>query len=59
MLAMVMKSNRSPLEPTKLQDRLPGPGEIRVKIGACGVCRTDLHVVDGELPDAKLPIIPA
>ena len=36
----------------------PGAGEIRVRIEACGVCRTDLHVVDGELPDPKLPIIP-
>lgn len=36
----------------------PGPGEIRVKIGACGVCRTDLHVVDGELPKVPLPLIP-
>ena len=36
----------------------PGPGEIRIKVGACGVCRTDLHVVDGELPNPVLPIIP-
>ena len=36
----------------------PGPGQIRVRIEACGVCRTDLHVVDGELPDPKLPIVP-
>jgi propanol-preferring alcohol dehydrogenase len=36
----------------------PGPGEILVGVAACGVCRTDLHVVDGELPDAKLPIVP-
>jgi propanol-preferring alcohol dehydrogenase len=42
----------------ELADRQPGPGEIRVKVGACGVCRTDLHVVDGELPDPKVPIIP-
>ena len=35
-----------------------GPGEIRVKVAACGVCRTDLHVVDGELPNPKVPIIP-
>ena len=37
---------------------MPGPGEIRVRVEACGVCRTDLHVVDGELPDPKLPIVP-
>ena len=58
MLAMVLKSLRTPLEPTELDDRLPGAGEIRVKVAACGVCRTDLHVVDGELPNPKLPIIP-
>jgi propanol-preferring alcohol dehydrogenase len=58
MLAMVLKSLRTALEPTELQDRHPGPGEIRVKVSACGVCRTDLHVVDGELPGPRLPIIP-
>jgi len=36
----------------------PGPGEILIEIEACGVCRTDLHVVDGELPHPKLPIVP-
>ena len=36
----------------------PGPGEILLEVAACGVCRTDLHVVNGELPDPKLPIIP-
>jgi len=36
----------------------PGPGEVLIAISACGVCRTDLHVVDGDLPDPKLPIIP-
>ena len=39
-------------------DRQPGPGDIRVKVAACGVCRTDLHVVDGELTNPKVPIIP-
>jgi len=55
---MVLKKLKTALEWTELPDRQPGPGEIRVKIGACGVCRTDLHVVDGELPDPKVPIIP-
>jgi propanol-preferring alcohol dehydrogenase len=41
-----------------LPDRQPGPGQIRVKVLACGVCRTDLHVFDGELPAPKSPIIP-
>lgn len=36
----------------------PGPGQLLVRVRACGVCRTDLHVVDGELPDAKRPVVP-
>jgi len=55
---MVLKKIGAALEWTDLADPQPGPGEIRVKISACGVCRTDLHVVDGELPDPKVPIIP-
>ena len=58
MQAMVLKKLKTPLEWTELPDRQPGPTEIRVKVLACGVCRTDLHVVDGELPNPKLPIIP-
>ena len=58
MHAMVLKRLRGDLEWTALPQRDPGPGEIRVKVGACGVCRTDLHVVDGDLPGPKLPVIP-
>ena len=58
MHAMVLKKIGAALEWTDLADPQPGPGEIRVKVSACGVCRTDLHVVDGELPDPKVPIIP-
>ena len=58
MHAMMLKAVGAHLEWTELADRHPGPGEIRVKMGACGVCRTDLHVVDGELPDPRVPIIP-
>lgn len=58
MHAMVLNRIGASLEWTDLPDREPGPGEIRVKVLACGVCRTDLHVVDGELPDPVLPIIP-
>ena len=58
MRAMVLNKPRTPLEWTELPERRPGPGEIRVKVLACGVCRTDLHVLDGELPDPKSPIIP-
>ncbi len=55
---MVLNTPGTPLEWTELPDRQPGPGQIRVKVLACGVCRTDLHVLDGELPDPKSPIIP-
>jgi propanol-preferring alcohol dehydrogenase len=58
MQAMVLKKIGQPLAWTELPDPEPGPGEIRVKILACGVCHTDLHVVDGELPNPQVPIIP-
>ncbi len=58
MHAMLLTAIGQPLRWTELPDRLPGPGEIRVRIAACGVCRTDLHVVDGELAEHPLPIIP-
>jgi len=58
MKAMVLNKPGTPLEWTELPDRRPGPGEIRVKVLACGVCRTDLHVFDGDLPHPNSPIIP-
>ena len=58
MHAMVLNSPGSALVWTELDNRLPAAGEIRVKVAACGVCRTDLHVVDGELPEPRTPIIP-
>ncbi|WP_454887563.1 zinc-dependent alcohol dehydrogenase family protein [Sphingomonas oryzagri] len=58
MHAMVLNEPRGRLFWSELPDRTPGPGEILVAIGACGVCRTDLHVVDGDLAETKLPIIP-
>jgi propanol-preferring alcohol dehydrogenase len=58
MKAMVLNKIGAPLEWTELPDRLPETHEIRVKVLACGVCRTDLHVVDGELPNPETPIIP-
>jgi propanol-preferring alcohol dehydrogenase len=58
MHAMVLNALHTPLAWTELPDRQPGPGQIRVKVVACGVCRTDLHVVDGELPQPQVPIIP-
>lgn len=58
MQAMVLHKIGQPLELQERPDPSPGPGEIRVRVEACAVCRTDLHVVDGDLPDPKLPIIP-
>lgn len=58
MHAMTLDATGSPLTWTERPDRPPGPGEIRIKVTACGVCRTDLHVIDGELPDPQVPIIP-
>jgi alcohol dehydrogenase, propanol-preferring len=58
MRAMVLEEPRTPLVMRERPTPAPGPGDILIEIGACGVCRTDLHVVDGELPDPKLPIVP-
>jgi propanol-preferring alcohol dehydrogenase len=58
MIAMQLKATGQPLERVELPDPSPGPDEVRLRVGACGVCRTDLHVVDGELPMGKMPIIP-
>lgn len=48
----------SPLVLTDLPDPAPGPGEIRVKVSACAICRTDLHVIEGDLPIRRMPLIP-
>src|SRR6266446_8942287 len=58
MRAMVLEEPRIPLVLRERQRPAPAPGEILVEIAACGVCRTDLHVVDGELPRPKLPVVP-
>ena len=58
MEAMVLKAPHTALELRSVADPRPGPGQLVVKVDACGVCRTDLHVVDGELPHARSPIIP-
>jgi alcohol dehydrogenase, propanol-preferring len=58
MQAMVLERPGTPLKLTELPDPRPAGGEVRVRVAACGVCRTDLHVVDGELPNPKLPIVP-
>jgi propanol-preferring alcohol dehydrogenase len=58
MRAMVLDRPGTPLVPRERPVPPPAAGEILVDVAACGVCRTDLHVVDGELPDPKLPIVP-
>ncbi len=58
MHAMVLTAPGAPLQFERREDPVPGSGDVRVKVGACGVCRTDLHVVDGELPDIAYPIVP-
>ena len=57
MQAMVLVEPRRPLELRELVDPRPQPGQVLLRVRACGVCRTDLHVADGELPDPKLPLV--
>ena len=58
MKAMVLNGSGSRLEPSEREVPVALPGEILVRVRACGVCRTDLHIVDGELPPVELPIVP-
>jgi propanol-preferring alcohol dehydrogenase len=58
MHAMVLEAPGQPLQYMEVPIPKPGPDQILIKVHACGVCRTDLHVVDGELTDPKLPVIP-
>ena len=48
----------SPLQNHDVPPPEPAPGEIRLKVSVCGVCRTDLHIIEGEIPHAKLPVVP-
>jgi propanol-preferring alcohol dehydrogenase len=57
MLAMVLERPRSPLVAAETAEPEPGPGQVVVAVRACGVCRTDLHIVDGELARPKLPLV--
>jgi len=57
MKAMVLEEVGSPLVLREREDPRPGPGQVLVRVGACGVCRTDLHVVDGELTEPRLPLV--
>jgi propanol-preferring alcohol dehydrogenase len=58
MHAMVLEAHGAPLIWRERPDPSAMPGTVRIKVSACGVCRTDLHVVDGELPDIRYPVIP-
>ena len=62
MKAMILRQfgpiERNPLELAEIPIPQPGPGEILVKVKVCGVCHTDLHTVEGDLPEIKLPVIP-
>src|SRR5437660_5211062 len=57
MRAMVLKRPGEPLLLEDIPRPQPGPGEILLRVRACGVCRTDLHIVDGELDSPKLPLV--
>jgi len=58
MKAMVLHRAREPLRLETVPDPEPAPGQILIRVEACGVCRTDLHIIDGELTRPKLPLIP-
>ncbi len=58
MRAMVLEEVGRPLRSVRRETPCPGRGQLLLKVSACGVCRTDLHLVDGELPDTKPPIVP-
>ena len=58
MRAMVLDRARTPLRPAEFPDPEPAKGEILLRVRACGVCRTDLHIVDGDLTEPKLPLVP-
>lgn len=58
MRALVLTEPHRPLELVERPDPTPGPGQVLLGVRACAVCRTDLHIVDAELPDPKLPLVP-
>lgn len=57
MRAMVLERPRAPLVARDIPDPAPGPGQVLLRVRACAVCRTDLHVIDGDLHDPKLPLV--
>ena len=58
MRAMVLERQRQPLRLAELPEPEPGPGQVLLDVRACGVCRTDLHILDGDLTEPKLPLVP-
>jgi alcohol dehydrogenase, propanol-preferring len=58
MHAQLLTTIKAPLAAVELPSPHPGPRQVLIRVRACAVCRTDLHVVDGELPDPKLPLVP-
>ncbi len=58
MRAMLLEAPGQGLRLHRIAVPRPGPGELRLRVTACGVCRTDLHVLDGELPEPRLPLVP-
>ncbi|HZL71828.1 MAG TPA: alcohol dehydrogenase catalytic domain-containing protein, partial [Planctomycetota bacterium] len=58
MRAMILDVPGRPLRAAEIPAPVPAAGQVRLRVRACAVCRTDLHVVDGELPDPKLPLVP-
>ena len=55
---MILERPREPLRLSDLPEPEPGPGQVKIEVRACAVCRTDLHIVDGELIEPKLPLVP-
>lgn len=58
LLSQTAAIENAPLSWTDVPDPLPGPGEVRLKVRCCAICRTDLHVIEGDLPPQKRPVIP-
>lgn len=57
MKAMVLEKLGEPIRLKDLPEPEPGPGEVKIRVSVCGICRTDLHVVDGDLPEPRLPLV--
>ncbi len=55
---MVLGRQREPLQLAEVPEPRPGPGQVLLAVSACGVCRTDVHIADGELSEPKLPLVP-